>query len=568
MLRILVLISLLSIKVMAQCPTGAVREAAPFILLDQEVTSYPAPANEGAISGYSYDLWNLIWNKIKVNYPSCEDIEFTIYETNNDGLGVVAADNETFYLAAPTITSARAELVDFHKIYSFTKPYTGLGIMVNNQVDVASTIWSGLSAIFNVNLLLLLVMFVLFCLGVSTLVWTLDRCGVKLSDSKLFHDDLARGIKESFTWTLMAILNKPVARPTTTGNTIALVILGLFFVMIITVGSGATSTLLSQTSADVGFESFTDLHGEVVATVSGTVSDIYLTRNLLGGTINRYPSIDAMFDAFIAGTNNDAAVVYDHPILLYRQFSDRRFGNTKVLDEIFDRSNIGIAMSNDNTEFVEYVEKAMIELEREGVFANLESQWFREVHTTASAQDTTTSLAIVLGILAGIIIAVGLISILIVKWYLEPAAIEEYENQKAEEAGKQRSATGSRRDIMGAIFQSDSYRRRYDNFTKARDKLSKDEQEAPFIDEYEAPRWLVKRLIEQDKNHLQTKKSVIDVSSKVANIATNMEVLTGLVSGLVNRLGEEHGSSEDMKGTAGAVAPRDDGRGVCFGKEV
>ena len=113
-----------------------------------------------------------------------------------------------------------------------------------------------------------------------------------------------------------------------------------------------------------------DLPGQTVATVAGSEAEDYLTAQGVGPML-----VDEIDDAYAQLTAGEVdAVVFDAPILRYHASHDGR-GQVRVVGPTFDDVRYGMAVGG-GAGRREAVNIALLELIEDGLYDQLDEQWF------------------------------------------------------------------------------------------------------------------------------------------------------------------------------------------------
>lgn len=305
-----------------------VKVAPPFVMKDES----------GAYSGISIALWERVAARIGRDY--------VYQETDLAGLfNGLEQGRFDASVAALTVTASRESMVDFsHSFHS-----TGLAIAVPEKGNAVLSIVKGL---FSLKFLMTLAALAGVLALVGFLLWLAERKG----NQAMFGGTPSQGIGSSFWWaavTMTTVGYGDKAPVTFWGRMIALI---WMFTAIIIISSftAAIATSLTVGRLESSVRGVDDLRRVRVASVSGSISDDFLSARGI-----RFARLDDVEHA-VAGLAKGEydAVVYDKPILQYvasREFPKR----TRVLPNTFARQNYAIALP-DQSALREQINQALL----------------------------------------------------------------------------------------------------------------------------------------------------------------------------------------------------------------
>lgn len=116
-----------------------------------------------------------------------------------------------------------------------------------------------------------------------------------------------------------------------------------------------------------------DLEGMTVASRLGSTSADYINSNIEGATANTYEQLDQAYLS-VEGGGSDA-ILYDAPNVEY-YVSTAGEGTLKVVGDLFEAENYGIAVTPGNDELVSAMNDAIAEIIDDGTYAEMYSEWF------------------------------------------------------------------------------------------------------------------------------------------------------------------------------------------------
>lgn len=118
-----------------------------------------------------------------------------------------------------------------------------------------------------------------------------------------------------------------------------------------------------------------DLEGKTIATRLGSTSSSYIKDNIDGAEPNEYEQLD---QAYLAVENGSAdAILYDAPNVAY-YIQTKGDGSLKVVGDLYEAENYGIAFAKDQDALVEAVNEALETLKDNGKYDEIYEKWFGE----------------------------------------------------------------------------------------------------------------------------------------------------------------------------------------------
>lgn len=251
----------------------------------------------GEWKGYSVDLWKAIAQKNQWRY---EWVPVDTVPQMLDGLKAKQAD---VAVGALSVTEEREKVLDFsHAFYE-----SGLQIVTLNSA--AGSIWQAISGLMSAPVLGGLGVLVLCLVLVSWLLWRLER----RHNEENFPKPAGAGLKESLWWSTNILIAggcENISPTGTPGRLVAVVWMlgGIAFTSYITAVFTSTLTV-SQLNTEV--RGLQDLQGQVVATLTGSSSDSYLSAK--GLPLEEHDTLDNAMGSLLA--KDAKAVVYDAPMI-------------------------------------------------------------------------------------------------------------------------------------------------------------------------------------------------------------------------------------------------------------
>ena len=315
---------------------------------------------DGALTGFSIDLWNEITAQLKVKstYHVVADIAALTDEVRTKRVDLVASP--------VFITSARDEEFDF----SHTIMDEGLGILVRDtggaarrtsplhdllQIFLSPTIFEWLG----VGLLLILIP--------AHIIWFLDRrhpAGIVESE-RYFP-----GIFHAMFWAASALVSQVQGVP---GQWLARVIAliwmfgGVVFVAFYT--AQLTSTLTVQKIRGA-IEGPADLAGKQVGTIANSLAVAYLQAHQV--QVQEFVTPDLMYRALLEGRVD--AVVFGAPVLLYYAAHEGS-GLMRVVGPQFNTLPVAMLFPAES-HLRKRVDTSLTALRESGTYQRLYDKWF------------------------------------------------------------------------------------------------------------------------------------------------------------------------------------------------
>lgn len=118
-----------------------------------------------------------------------------------------------------------------------------------------------------------------------------------------------------------------------------------------------------------------DLDGKTIATRLGSTSAAYIEENIEGAEANQYEQLD---QAYLAVENGSVdAILYDAPNVAYYIQTEGE-GKLKMVGELYQAEDYGIAISKGNDELVDAINEALETLKENGEYDEIHAEWFGE----------------------------------------------------------------------------------------------------------------------------------------------------------------------------------------------
>lgn len=312
----------------------------------------------GNFSGFSYELWNEIADRIGVR---------STYEVTPDVKGQLAAVDSgkaDIGVGAISITADRELQFDF------SQPIldAGLQILVRSErASVESTaLDSLLQLLFSKAILVWMGIAVLLTVIPAHIIWLLERNHPEGIASRNYYP----GILQAFDWGLGALTATAQSTPRHwIGRAFALLwgFAGLVFVAFYTAQLTATLTV-QQFKSEINGPA--DLPGKRVGTIRASTSERFLRAN--GVQPVTFGDIDSAVNALTEKSLD--AVVFDAPVLQYYA-THKGAGVVRAVGSIFHAEDYGFALAN-GSDLRKKVNAALLEMREAGDYDRLKEKWF------------------------------------------------------------------------------------------------------------------------------------------------------------------------------------------------
>jgi polar amino acid transport system substrate-binding protein len=313
----------------------------------------------GALTGFSIDLWNAIGEKLQVR---------TTYEVAPDVRGLldlVRTGKVDVGISAVSITAAReAE-------FEFSQPMlnAGLQIMVRGKTKDGddNPFWDLMALLFSKAILVWLGIAALLVLIPAHVVWFLERRHPSgILPSKSYYP----GIFHALFWAASTLATQGEQMPRHwLARVVALLWMftGVVFVAFYTAQLSATLTVQQIQGSINGPD---DLVGKKVATTRGSTA-----AAALRGLRANVDEVADISDAYKALADKDVdAVVFDSPVLLYYAANGGK-GSVQLVGLPFRKEDYGIVFQPNNP-LRRRVNTALLQLREEGAYQRIYDKWF------------------------------------------------------------------------------------------------------------------------------------------------------------------------------------------------
>ncbi len=337
----------------ASAPGGSLAVAAralpPFVIYENR-----------AYSGFEVELIRLLAAQLGM------EAEIYAVDTVAKQIDDISRGVARLALGGVAITGSREEVVDF----SLPVLDTGLTIMAPTHASrgFADRIVVFFRAIVSSDLPWLLVLFGVAVLVSAHLIWWLER-----NHNPDFAVPYRRGIWDSFYWSVVTMstvgYGDKVARGGM-GRVFALLWIALGTLVFASfTASIASSLAVSELRGEISGPA--DLPGHRVATVTRSAGETYLITVGVGPVL--VGEIGDAYDLLAQGKVD--AIVFDAPVLRFHA-SREGGGEVATVGPLFDKVQYGLALSQDDPDLRERLNRALLSLIESGVYGRLHDRWF------------------------------------------------------------------------------------------------------------------------------------------------------------------------------------------------
>ena len=327
----------------------AVRILPPFVVYDDR--SY---------SGFEVELAHLLAARLGM------EVDIHAVDTVAKQIDDIERGVARLALGGVAITESRERLVDF----SLPVLNTGLTIMAPSEADrhIGDRILLFLRAIISSDLPWLLVVFGVAVLISAHVIWWLER-----HHNADFAVPYRQGIWDSFYWSVVTMstvgYGDKVARGDK-GRVFALIWIALGTLVFASfTASIASSLAVNELRGEIAGPS--DLPGHRVATVSQSAGAAYLSSIGVGPVL-----VQDVGDAYsLLQAGEVDAIVFDAPVLHFHA-SREGAGELVTVGPDFEQVQYGFVLSQEDAQFREQVNLALLDLIESGVYRQLHDRWF------------------------------------------------------------------------------------------------------------------------------------------------------------------------------------------------
>ena len=327
----------------------AARALPPFVIYENR-----------AYNGFEVELVRLLAARLgmEVEIYAVDTVAKQIDDVNR-GVARVA-------LGGVAITESREQVVDF----SMPVLDTGLTILAPTHASrgLGDRIGIFFTAIVSSDLPWLLVLFGVAVLISAHVIWWLER-----HHNTDFAVPYRQGIWDSFYWSVVTMstvgYGDKVARGSM-GRVFALVWIALGTLVFASfTASIASSLAVNELRSEISGPQ--DLPGHRVATVTRSAGETYLSTIGVGSV-----PVDDIEQAYSLLAEGDVdAIVFDAPVLRFHVAREGQ-GEVATFGPAFEKVQYGLAVSEDDAEFRERLNLALLDLIESGVYGQLHDRWF------------------------------------------------------------------------------------------------------------------------------------------------------------------------------------------------
>jgi len=338
-----------------QQPSSELRAAAtivpPFIMEE-----------DGALTGFSVDLWNAIaaQMKVKTNYEIEPDV--TALEE------AVLSKKADVGIAPLVITLPRVKEFDF----SLPVYQVGLQIMVPGAGGAAvqpRPLVQEINLLFSLTTLRWLGIAFLLVLIPAHLVWFLDR---HEPDGVITYPHYRRGIFQAMYWALSCLATQAEKMPHQWMARVVAILWMFTGIAFVASYTAQLTTRLTVQQIRGAIEGPADLTGRQVGTIANTYAVDYLRAHNVH--VQTFNDPDQAFQALL--DKKVEAIVWESPVLRY-YVSHEGQGHAKLVGNEFYSGPIAI-LCQLNSPLRRQIDIALLALHQNGTYERLKRKWFGE----------------------------------------------------------------------------------------------------------------------------------------------------------------------------------------------
>ncbi|MGH1357369.1 MAG: transporter substrate-binding domain-containing protein [Burkholderiaceae bacterium] len=318
-----------------------------------ERTPFAIKQDDGTLSGFSVDLWQLVASQIGV------ESNLQVLESFSELLAKVESGEADIAIGNISITAEREARLNFsHPVFD-----AGLQIMVPADGGSGGLI----DAVFNWRMAGLVAAAALLVFVVGNLMWFFER-----HKAPYFQRSYRDGLWPSYWWAMHALISGgfeehvPRSIPGRILGTVLLI--STLFLVSAFVATLTSAMTVSQLQSDI--RSVADLPGKNVGTTAGSTASAYLTDRKI-----KHQTFDSIKALFAAVRNKKLeAVVHDAPILAYYASHEGQ-GEVTLTGPLFKAEKYGIALA-ETSPLLEQVNRALLKLRENGQYQRVYERWF------------------------------------------------------------------------------------------------------------------------------------------------------------------------------------------------
>ncbi len=397
------------------------KEFPPFSMIDVSVNTDFLPMNVSSNDwkGYSSEIVKYMWdNELKNHYS---DYRLVLMRSNEDGIDAINNNEIDIFCAGTTITLSRAKQVDFIEHYT----NTGLQVMIHNNIDYVGTGISAIKGFFSLDFLFLILGLIMYICVMGFIAFIGDQYGEHQNVS-LFKNNI-KGIPEAITWAFKAAFKLPVDAPRTRLTTVVFVILTLSYILILGVTLSAFTILVSNANIKNNIEGYSDLTDKKVITLENSAPANYIKNNPVSSDVHFAVDISTMNNDFLDISKGYDAMIFDETLLKHN-IGEERFTNTKIVGPVFDMSDLGFMIQDNDPAFHELIDNVIINANRNGIIHNLRQKYFGQIIDKLSTKSSNTSSLLILSGVSIIWIIIGIILYIVLLFKKKNIKNEELED--------------------------------------------------------------------------------------------------------------------------------------------
>jgi polar amino acid transport system substrate-binding protein len=313
----------------------------------------------GALTGFSIDLWNAIAARVNVK---------TNYETLPDAASLLAAmlSKRVEVLAAPVIiTAARDEQIDF----SLPIMQAGLQVMVRDTGEAAAPnpLADLLELLFSKTTLLWLSIALVLVLIPAHLVWVFER---RREDGILMHRSYIPGIFEAMYWAVSCLTAQAEMMPHQWVARVLSVFWMFAGVVFVAFYTAQLTTTLTVRQIQGSISGPADLPGRQVGTIANSTAADYLRAHNIQA--REFQQLAPMLQAL--QSKQVEAVFFTSPVLLYYASHEGK-GLVKLVGHEINVSPIAFGFQLDSP-LRRKVNGALLTLRENGAYQEIYNKWF------------------------------------------------------------------------------------------------------------------------------------------------------------------------------------------------
>jgi polar amino acid transport system substrate-binding protein len=326
------------------------REIAPFVINDN-----------GKLTGFSIELWNIIRDKIGATQTDTK-----IYSNVSELIRGTASGESDVSIAAISVTSDREKNVDF------SQPMfeSGLGLLINSDKagKNSDNIFLQIrDTLFNEQFFRLIVTLLMLVFVPASIIYYIERRRI---DGFLDSKSWLKGVSEGYWWGITALVGQQEKHPATKLGKIFAVAWMFFGIIFISFFTAQITSNLTAQKLYGNINGVEDIVGKKVVTIKGSTASKYLdTHNIA------YKEEATIAQAFKSIENNiNDVFVYDKPALDYYASTSGK-GKVETVGDKFTRENYGIALPT-GSPLRKQINEALLSIQESGEYDKLVIKWF------------------------------------------------------------------------------------------------------------------------------------------------------------------------------------------------